>query len=116
MDVAPALGMHALLIVAHIEESSPILLAQCGGVLGPRDMRVSAIAEFQFRALAAIGAGNEKHRSRLLMRHRRRGGFVDEAAGAEAFEAEGRVDRMRLVPRDGMREDMSGTRRRLETA
>ena len=31
------------------------------------------------------------------MRHRRRGGFVDQPAGAEAVEGERRVDQMRLA-------------------
>ena len=42
------------------------------------------------------------------------GGFVDQAAGAEAVEAERRVDWMRLVMRDGVGEDMAGPRRRLD--
>ena len=42
--------------------------------------------------------------------------LVDEAAGAEAVEREGRVDRVRLAARNSVREDMSRARRRLEAA
>ncbi|OYR24029.1 hypothetical protein CEV33_4673, partial [Brucella grignonensis] len=38
------------------------------------------------------------------MRHGSGGGLVDQAAGAEALQRERRVDRVRLVPGDGMGE------------
>ena len=50
------------------------------------------------------------------MRDRRGGGFVDQPAGAEAVEGEGRGERMRLAPGDRMREHMARARRRLEAA
>src|SRR5580704_120523 len=50
------------------------------------------------------------------MRDRRRGGFVDEPAGAKAVEGEGRGERVRLAPGDRMREHMARARGRLEAA
>ena len=44
------------------------------------------------------------------------GGLVDQPAGGEALEREGRVDRVRLVAGDGVGEDVGGARGRLEAA
>src|SRR5438477_3478709 len=44
------------------------------------------------------------------------GRFVDQIAVGEPFNGEWRVDRVRLVVRDGMREDMCRSRRCLESA
>src|SRR5437016_7919760 len=43
-------------------------------------------------------------------------GLVDETSGPEALGGERSVDRMRLVLRDGVGEQMAGARRRLEAA
>src|SRR5271170_459441 len=50
------------------------------------------------------------------VRYGRGGGFVDEAAGAETVEREGRRERVGLATSDRMREHMARARRRLETA
>src|SRR5919107_628303 len=48
------------------------------------------------------------------MGDRRRRRLVDEAAGAEAVQGEGRGDGVRLAPGDGVGEHVAGARRRLE--
>src|SRR3546814_14188763 len=50
------------------------------------------------------------------MRHGGSAVFVDQRAAAEAVEAEGGVQRVRLVMRDGMGENMAAAGRRLEAA
>src|SRR3546814_13295979 len=50
------------------------------------------------------------------MSHGRGGGLVDHIAVAKTLDREGRVDRMWLVARDGVRAKMRGTGSRLEPA
>ena len=60
--------------------------------------------------VAGASRSDEGVRSEIIcrsMRDRRRGGFVDEPAGAKAVEGEGRGERMRLAPSNRMREDMA---------
>src|SRR5918997_2691058 len=95
---------------------------QCGQVMrsivGP--LRHDPDAEFSdeiMRSNNDLESGAASVRSGpALMRHRRRRRLVDEAAGAEAVEREGGVDRVRLAGRDRVGEDVPGARRRLEAA
>ncbi len=57
----PTLGVQAPGIIAHVEEVGPLLVAELRRVGGARDMRLPAIAELKFRALAAVGAGDEEN-------------------------------------------------------
>jgi hypothetical protein len=54
MRVAPALGVDALGVGTHVEEVGPLRVAEGGGVPGPGDVRLAAIAELQLGSLAAI--------------------------------------------------------------
>src|ERR1700722_9996272 len=68
------------------------------------------------RAGVRVCAPGESRSSCRSMRDRRRGGFVDEPAGAKAVEGEGAGERMRLAPGDRMREHIARARRCLEAA
>jgi hypothetical protein len=61
--VAPALGVHTLGIDAHVQEFRPRLIVELRGLLRPRHMRLAAVGEFDFWALAAVGTDNEQHRN-----------------------------------------------------
>jgi hypothetical protein len=57
----PALGMNTLGVAAHVQEFRPRLIIKIGGLRGPYQVRLPAMSEFYFRAIAAEGAGNEQH-------------------------------------------------------
>jgi hypothetical protein len=59
--MAPALGMHSLAVLAPIEEIGPLLVAACAGVVGPRDVRLSAVDELELGTRAAEGTVNQQH-------------------------------------------------------
>src|SRR5690606_5420675 len=116
MDVPPALEGDALVIGADEEIALEFLAGNLRDVLRPRDVRLAGMPEFELRPLfLAIGAVDQEH-AETSVRHGSRRRLVDEPAGTEALEREGRVDRVRLVARDGVGEDMAGARRRLEAA
>src|SRR5579859_600086 len=113
--MAPALGVDASRVRADVEEVPPLIVRQLRGISRPGDMGLAGIGEFEFRALGlAIGAADEQHVWLLSVGDGRGGGLVDQSAGGEALEREGRVDRVRLVARDGVGEDMRRTWRCLE--
>src|SRR5882757_150043 len=59
-------------------------------------MCLATVDEFEFGALAAVGAFDQQHCGSLV-RDGGRGGFVDEVAITKPFYRERRVDRVRLV-------------------
>src|ERR1700684_2885805 len=46
--MAPAFGIHALGIGAHVQEFRPRLIVELPGLARPREVRLTAIAEFDF--------------------------------------------------------------------
>ena len=84
--VAPALGMHALDVVAHVQKIGPGLIVEVRGPGRPRDVRLAAVGEFDLGPLAAIGAGDEQH-GEAAVRHGGGRGLVDEVAVAETLDA-----------------------------
>src|SRR3954464_15951688 len=61
MRVAPALGVHAFHVVAHVQKLCPFLSRGGGGFGGAGDMGLSAVRELELWSLAAIRACNEQH-------------------------------------------------------
>ncbi len=61
MGMSPPLCMNALDVGPHVQKVRPILRGQVRRVLGASDMRLSAMAELQLRALTAIGTLNQQH-------------------------------------------------------
>src|ERR1700691_624294 len=53
MRVSPALRMHSLGVVAHVEKVRPGLIVEILGPGGPRNMGLAAIGKFELRALSA---------------------------------------------------------------
>ena len=103
VGVPPPLRVHPLDVQPHVQKVSPFLRGELRRILGARDMRLPAVGEFQLGPFAAIGAVDEQDDS---VRHRRRGGLVDEVAVAEAFDRERCVDGMGLVAGNGMSENV----------
>src|SRR6202035_5320065 len=99
--VAPAFGIHALRIGTHVQELRPCLIVELRGMVRAREVSLTAVAELDFRALTAVGAGNEQHRACPSMSHGGCRGLIDQVSVAEALDGERRVDRVRLVARNG---------------
>src|SRR5271166_3222544 len=114
--MAPALGVDALGVVAHVQELRPRLIIQLRGLSGPRQVGLAAIREFDFRALTAVGAVNEQHRRSRSMRYGGRRGLVNQESVAEALDGEGRVDRMRFIACNRPCKDVRRSGRGLEPA
>src|SRR5258708_20589745 len=58
----PTFGVDAFGIGAHVQKFGPRLIVQLRGLAGPRQVCLTAVGEFDFRAFTAVGAGNEQHR------------------------------------------------------
>src|SRR5260370_41966250 len=91
------------------------------GAGGRGDVRLPAVHELRLGTLTAQGTVDQQHgdvtgAAMSSVRHRGRGRLVDEVTVAEALQGERRVDRVRLVARDGPGKDMGRTRRGLEAA
>src|SRR6202021_1218058 len=75
--VTPAFGIHAFGVAAHIQKFCPRLIVELRGLLGPSEVRLTPIGEFDFRAFTAVGTDNEQHGAlsepRRLPRPRRSG-------------------------------------------
>src|ERR1700726_2784190 len=59
--VSPALGIQPLGVVAHVQEPGPFLRVGRGWLGRACDVGLSAVREFELRALATIGTCNEEH-------------------------------------------------------
>src|SRR6185437_6403339 len=59
--VAPALRMHALAVLAPIEELGPLLVAALGRLARPGDMRLPAVDELELGAHAAVRTVDQQH-------------------------------------------------------
>ena len=69
-------------------------------------MSLSAIGEFDLGTGAAIWATDQKHVAAPSMCHGRGRRLIDHRTVAEAFEAERRINRMRLALGDGPCKEM----------
>src|SRR5450631_2719896 len=114
--MAPAFGIRALGIGAHVQELRPRLIVELRGMVRAREVCLTAVAELDFRALTAVGAGDEQHRECRSMSHGGCRGFIDQVTVAEALDGERRVDRVWLVARNGPGKYMRRSRCRLEPA
>jgi hypothetical protein len=60
-SMAPAFGIHALHVGAHVQKIGPRLIVEFRGIGGPHQMRLTAVGEFEFGPLAAVGTVDEQH-------------------------------------------------------
>src|SRR5436853_7466608 len=107
--------MHTLRVGAIEKIIRPGCIIDVAGLGRASDVRFAAAPELALRARTAVGAGDEQHQTGS-MRDGRGRRLVDEATGAEAVECEGGGDWMRFALGDGVREDVAGPGRRLESA
>src|SRR5882757_7136994 len=70
-SVPPTFGVNALDVGAHVEKISPCLIVELGGFDGSCQMRLAAVGEFEFGALAAVGTDDEQHAAALSEPRRR---------------------------------------------
>ena len=61
MGMAPALGQYAFAIGPVKQEFRPGLVIHGGGIGWADKMRLATAAKLDFRARAAMGAGNKQH-------------------------------------------------------
>ena len=59
--VAPALGVHAPGVVAHVEVVGPVLRVDLARPGGAGDVRLAAVDELRLRALAAVRTADQEH-------------------------------------------------------
>src|SRR5256886_4327312 len=116
--VTPALGVHPAGVVTAVEIVRPLLRRHLRRLRGPGDVRLPAVHELQLGTLAAIGTVDQQHgdvtgAALSSVRYCGRGRLVDEPTVAEALQGERRVDRVRLIVRDGPGKHMGRTLRGL---
>src|SRR5579863_1007556 len=84
--MAPAFGIDALGIGAHVQKLGPRSIVQLRGLAGPREVRLTAVGEFDFRAFTTVGADNEQHRIFRSVSHGRRRCLVYQVSVAETLD------------------------------